>query len=219
VNAPALLPSSLFSPPPQYQLSPSHLLTSLHSASVTSLALDGIERRYLLSADAHGLLCLYDTQPPLARPTASSPHTHGPLATSTVTTGRGSQYAVNAVCWYTVDTGLFVSGGHDGGVHLWDTNLFSISHTFRLSGAVSVTSLAMSGVGHLHHLIAVGSSEPTVRLCDVNSGGFAQTLIGHRAEVTTACWTPFSEYVLVTGSVDMVSSTTAAQHASRLDTR
>ncbi len=31
-------------------------------------------------------------------------------------------YMVSAVAWYPQDTGLFVSGGHDHHVKLWDTN-------------------------------------------------------------------------------------------------
>ena len=111
---------------------------------------------------------------------------------------------MNGLCWYPVDTGMFITGGTDGKVHTWDTNTFSISHSFTLRDA-SVNAVAMSGVSAAHSLIAVSSTDSNVRLCDLQSAGFAHTLIGHMAEVTTAAWTPFSEFLLVTGSVDQVS--------------
>lgn len=35
---------------------------------------------------------------------------------------RSHRYMVRCVCWYPVDTGLFVTGGADSAVKLWDTN-------------------------------------------------------------------------------------------------
>ena len=200
-----LLPPSLpllssAAPPPQYALSASHIFHSLHASSVTSLALESIESRYLLSADSHGLIALYDTLPPLQPGADPVP----PLSTSTVTTGRGAHYAVNSLCWYPVDTGAFLTGGNDGKVHTWDTNSFAITHSFTVREA-QVNGVAMSGVSAQHALVAVVSSDHNVRLVDLHSAGFAHTLIGHAAEVTTVAWTPFSEFLLVTGSVDKVS--------------
>ena len=245
---PSALSASLLSPPLSrpFHLSASHRLTSLHSASVTSLAVDGVESRYLLSADTHGLVALYDTQPNLARQRTdggtSAEESGGgqdahstagsgggyvsshPLSSSTVTrstavagVGVGAGAAgssVNSCIWYPVDTGLFVTGGQDGGVHVWDTNAFCVEATFSMRDA-AVNSVAMSplAAASTHSLIAVASTDLNVRLCDVNSGGFAHTLIGHAAEVTCVCWTPFSEFILATASVDRVGQTeTHSQH-------
>ena len=247
VSPPALSASVLVTSSAPFQLSGSHRLTSLHAASISSLAVDAVEWRYLLSADSHGKLALYDTQPTLVRPPAelsradgssgadgsidrtvaepavvSCGPTHGwyvshPLSSSTVSVRRpagggvgGS--SINSVAWYPVDTGMFVSGGQDGGVNVWDTNAFTIEATFTMRDA-AVNSVAMSplAAASSHSLIAVASTDLNVRLCDVSSGGFAHTLIGHQAEVTTVCWTPFSEFILATASVDRVS---AASHPS-----
>ena len=215
-----------------FQLSATHRLHSRHSAAVTSLSCEGVEWRYLLSADSHGLLALYDTQPALHRPhidsehvthpssesghIASAAHQSGqcwyvshPLSTSTVTRSVGGEVggsSVNSVVWYPVDTGMFVSGGQDGGVHVWDTNTFSVEATFTMrDAAVNSVSMSPLAAASTHSLIAVGSTDLNVRLCDVSSGGFAHTLIGHQAEVTCVCWTPFSEFLLATSSVDRVS--------------
>jgi DNA excision repair protein ERCC-8 len=41
-----------------------------------------------------------------------------------------------------------------------------------------------------------------MRLCDMKSGAFSHTLIGHKADVWTLAWSPRSEYMLASGSVD-----------------
>lgn len=226
--SPSSLCASQLSCAPPFHLSASHRLTSLHSASLTSLAVDAVEWRYLLSADAHGLLALYDTQPTLSRPqldsTAAQTESTGgsgggwyashPLTSSTVSRpgpgggggGLGGS-SVNSVVWYPVDTGLFVTGGQDGGVHVWDTNSFSVEASFTMrDAAVNCVAMSPLAAASTHSLIAVASTDLNVRLCDVHSGGFAHTLIGHQAEVTCACWTPFSEFILATASVDRVST-------------
>lgn len=237
--SPASLCTALLSTAAPFQLSSSHRLTSFHSANISSLAVDGVECRYLLSADSHGLLALYDTQPTLVRPstdTSAAADSNGsvdsacdatwssarswyvshPLTSSSVSrpaAGGGGVSgvvvggsSVNSVIWYPVDTGMFVSGGQDGGVHIWDTNAFSVEATFTMrDAAVSCVAMSPLAAATTHSLIAVGSTDINVRLCDVNSGGFAHTLIGHQAEVTSVCWTPFSEFILATASVDRVS--------------
>ena len=209
---------SLLSASAPFQLSASHRLTSLHSAAIGSLAVDGVESRYLLSADTHGVLALYDTQPVLVSPSTGSSgsgsgsggrYVSHPLSSSTVSRPGGGGVggsSVNSVVWYPVDTGMFVSGGQDGGVRVWDTNTFVVEATFTMRDA-AVNSVAMSplAAASTHSLVAVGSTDLNVRLCDVNSGGFAHTLIGHQAEITSVCWTPFSEFILATASVDRVS--------------
>ena len=211
VLRPSLLPVALSSSCPPYHLSSTHLLHSLHTTSITSLALESVECRYLLSADTHGLIALYDTLTPLLpHPTHTpsptprpTPTPTPPLSTSSLTTHRGHGSSINALCWYPVDTGMFMAGGTDGLLHTFDTNTFTSTHHFTLRNA-SINAVAMSGVSAAHALVAVASSDPHVRLCDLTSGGFAHTLIGHGGEVTTVAWTPFSEFLLVTGSFDRV---------------
>lgn len=42
---------------------------------------------------------------------------------------------------------------------------------------------AMSSIATTHMLIAAGSTDVQVRLCDIASGAFTHTLSGHRGEV------------------------------------
>lgn len=49
---------------------------------------------------------------------------------------------------------------------------------FKMPGKVYKT--AMSALSTSHMLIAVGSEDVQVRLCDIASGAFSHTLSGHR---------------------------------------
>ena len=53
-----------------------------------------------------------------------------------------------------------------------------------------------------------------VKLCDAASGGFTHTLVGHREGVWAACWSPTSEWHLITGGCDgqVLSTARGATH-------
>ena len=51
------------------------------------------------------------------------------------------------------------------------------------------------------HLVA-GSLDPKIRLCDIQSGGSAQMLVGHRDAVLAVAWSPVEEYVLASAGRD-----------------
>ncbi|MCH89556.1 DNA excision repair protein ERCC-8-like protein, partial [Trifolium medium] len=65
-----------------------------------------------------------------------------------------------------------------------------------------VYKTAMSTLSTSHTLIAVGTEDVQVRLCDITSGAFAHTLSGHRDGVMTVEWSASSEWVLITGGCD-----------------
>lgn len=52
---------------------------------------------------------------------------------------------------------------------------------FKMPGKVYGSS--MSSIATTHMLIAAGSSDIQVRLCDIASGAFTHTLTGHRGEI------------------------------------
>ncbi|CAM9968086.1 unnamed protein product, partial [Hapterophycus canaliculatus] len=101
---------------------------------------------------------------------------------------------------YPVDTGLFVSGAMDGVVKVWDTNTLGVVLEFDFKD--KVFAAAMSAMTGQHNLIAVGSDSPQARLCDIRSGAFAHALSGHSEAVWACKWSPKSEFLLATGSVD-----------------
>lgn len=51
---------------------------------------------------------------------------------------------------------------------------------FKMPGKVYGT--AMSSIAKAHMLIAAGSADVQVRLCDIASGAFTHTLSGHRGK-------------------------------------
>lgn len=57
---------------------------------------------------------------------------------------------------------------------------------FKLPGKVYRT--AMSPLATSHMLIAAGTEDVQVRLCDIASGAFAHTLSGHRGMFISLCF-------------------------------
>ncbi|GAQ85546.1 putative WD-40 repeat family protein [Klebsormidium nitens] len=180
-------------------LSTSKEISSGHRSGVTSLQVDNTEQRYLLSGASDGSLAVHDTQVP-TKYEQDGTAVHERLFKIDKRTEGAHQYAVSSVSWYPIDTGLFVSGSFDDTVKCWDTNTLQVEMTFSLPA--KVFAVAMSPVAVTHTLIAVGSGDTRVRLCDVSSGGFAHSLAGHRDAVWAVTWSLSSEFVLMTGGCD-----------------
>lgn len=65
--------------------------------------------------------------------------------------------------------------------------IFQVEIQFKLPGKVH--GVAMSSVSTTHMLIAAGTEDVQVRLCDMASGAFTHTLSGHRGilQILFAC--------------------------------
>ena len=167
-----------------------------HTHNINDLDVDRSEHRYLLSAGGDGLVSVFDVSCPLNRRGFIAAPLHPTAA------GRDHGAAVGCVQWYPFDTGMFVSGGAEGRVMLWDTNRLQAAHSFSL-GAGPVHAARMSGIATTHSLVATGShASPNVRLCDPNSGALTHTLLGHSAPVTAIDWSPADEFLLASGGQD-----------------
>ena len=70
------------------------------------------------------------------------------------------------------------------------------------AGRCAGRSAAGSSLAESHALVAVGTGQPQVRLCDPNSGNVTHTLTGHREAVWATRWMRGSEWVLATGGND-----------------
>lgn len=92
-----------------------------------------------------------------------------------------------------------MTGGFDKKMCVWDTNEVVMVHAFRF--ASDVKAVKISPV-HPQSLVAVGSGEREVSLCDLRLGETAQVLSGHTASVTALAWSPGNEYCLVSGASD-----------------
>lgn len=60
--------------------------------------------------------------------------------------------------------------------------LLQVVMDFKMPG--KVYGMAMSAIATTHMLIAAGSEDVQVRLCDIASGAFTHTLSGHRGKIS-----------------------------------
>ncbi|GAB4839304.1 WD repeat-containing protein ATCSA-1 [Ancistrocladus abbreviatus] len=174
-------------------------IVSPHRGAVNSLQVDLTEGRYLLSGASDASAAVFDVQ-------RASEHDGGLIARHKCIFvvdkhhQHGHKYAVSSAIWYPIDTGLFITGSYDHYVNVWDTNTTQVVMSFKMPGKVYRT--AMSPLATSHMLLAAGSEDVQVRLCDIASGAFAHTLSGHRDGVMTVEWSKSSEWVLITGGCD-----------------
>ncbi|AEE30882.1 Transducin/WD40 repeat-like superfamily protein [Arabidopsis thaliana] len=96
-----------------------------------------------------------------------------------------------------------LSGAADGSAAVFDVQRatdYEAVVDFKMPGKVYRT--AMSSMAMSHTLIAAGTEDVQVRLCDIASGAFSHTLSGHRDGVMSVEWSTSSEWVLYTGGCD-----------------
>lgn len=175
-------------------------LVSPHKGAINSIQVDLIEGRYLLSGASDGSTALFDIQQATDYEGGGMVARHKSLFVVDKQHEHGHKFAVSSAIWYPIDTGLFITGSFDHDVKVWDTNTTQVVMDFKMPGKVYGT--AMSSVATTHMLIAVGSADVQVRLCDIASGAFTHTLSGHRDGVMTLEWSTSSEWILVTGGCD-----------------
>ncbi|XP_050264819.1 WD repeat-containing protein ATCSA-1-like [Quercus robur] len=175
-------------------------IVSPHRASINSLQVDLTEGRYLLSGAADASAAVYDVQRATDYEAGGLIAKHKCLFVVDKQHEHGHKYAISSAIWYPVDTGLFITGSHDHHINVWDTNTTQVVMNFKMPGKVYRT--AMSSLATTHMLIAAGTEDVQVRLCDIASGAFSHTLSGHRDGVMTVEWSTSSEWVLVTGGCD-----------------
>ncbi|KAG2698981.1 hypothetical protein I3760_07G172400 [Carya illinoinensis] len=182
------------------QLSNHKDIVSPHRGSINSLQVDLTEGRYLLSGASDASAAVHDVQRATDYEAGGLIAKHKCIFVIDKKHERGHKYAISSAIWYPVDTGLFITGSYDHHINVWDTNSTQVVMNFKMPGKVYRT--AMSSVATSHMLIAAGTEDVQVRLCDIASGAFAHTLSGHRDGVISVEWSTSSEWVLVTGGCD-----------------
>ncbi|GLU15935.1 hypothetical protein SLE2022_323870 [Rubroshorea leprosula] len=175
-------------------------IVSPHRGAINSLQVDLTEGRYLLSAASDASAAVYDIQRATDYEGAGLIAKHKSIFSVDKQHGNGHKYAISSAIWYPVDTGLFITGSYDHYIKVWDTNTTQVVMDFKMPGKVYRT--AMSPLATSHMLIAAGTEDVQVRLCDIASGAFAHTLSGHRDGVMTVEWSASSEWILITGGCD-----------------
>ncbi|KAL8487668.1 hypothetical protein ACS0TY_024114 [Phlomoides rotata] len=182
------------------QLSNCKEIVSSHRGSVNSLQVDLIESRYLLAGASDATVAVYDIQRATDFEGRGLIAKHKSLLTINKHHEHGHKYAISSAIWYPIDTGMFVTGSYDHHINVWDTNTAQVVMNFKMPGKVYRN--AMSPIARSHMLIAAGTEDVQVRLCDMGTGAFAHTLSGHRDGVMSLEWSTSSEWVLVTGGCD-----------------
>ncbi|KAE9603626.1 putative transcription factor WD40-like family [Lupinus albus] len=182
------------------QLSNHKDIVSSHKGSINSLQIDYSEGRYLLSAASDSTVAVYDIQRPTNYEGCGVISKHTSIFVVDKQHESGHKYAVSSAIWYPIDTGLFITASYDHHINVWDTNTTKVVVNFKMPGKVYKT--AMSTLATSHMLIAAGTEDVQVRLCDIASGAFAHTLSGHRDGVMNVEWSTSSEWVLITGGCD-----------------
>lgn len=95
---------------------------------------------------------------------------------------------------------MFFTGSFDGVVAGWDANERRRVVSFDMTD--KIYAVGMSPVSTSHALVACGTSDPRVRLCDPASGNVTHTFAGHRDAVWAVEWTRGCEWILATGGCD-----------------
>ena len=101
--------------------------------------------------------------------------------------GAGLGGGVLSAVWYAGDPGLFVTGSANHWVRVWDSRRQEPARSWPLDSAVY--SVHMSPTRQ-HALLAVGSADERIRLCDVRTGASTHMLIGHSDRVLCCRWSP-----------------------------
>lgn len=109
--------------------------------------------------------------------------------------------SVTTVAWYPVDSGMFLTGGMDGVVKIWDCEAFTPAEEFDVAEHVYCATFPGCAT-QSHALVAVGTDESSIILCDLNQGVATHRLCGHKGAVLSVAWSPFDEHVFASGGSD-----------------
>ncbi|CAI9536397.1 unnamed protein product [Staurois parvus] len=168
----------------------------MHENGINALDIEPVEGRYMLSGGSDGIIVIYDLENLSKKPSYT--------CRALCKVGKGHpdvhKFSVETVHWYPHDTGIFTSSSFDKTLKIWDTNSLKLAEVFQFDG--TVYSHHISPLATKHSLIAVGTKNPKVQLCDLKSGSCSHILQGHRGEVLSVCWSPRYDFILATASAD-----------------
>ncbi|XP_043102958.1 DNA excision repair protein ERCC-8 isoform X2 [Puntigrus tetrazona] len=168
----------------------------IHGNGINTIDIEVIDGRYMLSGGSDGVIVIYDLENNSKKPQYTCKAIH--------TVGRSSRhvhkFSVETVQWYPHDTGMFVSSSFDKTMKVWDTETLKPAEEFQFGG--NVYCHHMSPIARKHSLVAVGTKDPKVQLCDLKSGSRIHILQGHRGEILSVRWSPRYEHILATASTD-----------------
>ncbi|PGH27026.1 hypothetical protein AJ80_01211 [Polytolypa hystricis UAMH7299] len=172
-----------------------------HKAGVNVLATDPYEKRYMLSGGADASIHLWD----LESRNSELNHVHKSTASVTKSSNPSAHtHALTSLSIYPFDPtpSTILTTSHDTTLKLSSLTPPSILpvHTFSLHSTPYSHSFSAHPSSLL--LVAVGTSEKSVRLLDMRSGLSTHALPGHNSAVLSVSWAPHREYLLSSASTD-----------------
>ncbi|KAJ2872067.1 hypothetical protein GGH93_004330 [Coemansia aciculifera] len=178
-------------------LSETKRMARAHSAAVHSLAIDNIEHRYLLSTGADISIQLYDLNN--FEQTATCSRQVAPTSQIAANTASTHTRLVSGIDWYPLDNGMFTTSSFDHTLRVWDAESMTEACQFDLESRVFSHCMSYTGG---HALIAATDESAHIRLCDLRTGSFAQSLLAHHSGSMAAAWSPEQPFVLASGGID-----------------
>ncbi|PYH40740.1 WD repeat protein [Aspergillus saccharolyticus JOP 1030-1] len=172
-----------------------------HKAGVKVLAIDQNDGRFMISGGADPSIHLWD----LESRGSELNHVHRSVASVNKTTHEDAHtHTITSISIYPFDPtpSTILTTSHDGTLKLSALTSEAILpvHTFNLD--CTPYAHAMSSHPGAPPLIAVGTSEKTVRLLDLRSGLSTHGLPGHESAVLSVAWAPHQPHILATSSTD-----------------
>jgi WD40 repeat protein len=140
-------------------------IISGHQGALSSLDVEDIESRYLLTGGSDCKVCLYDLEDQTRGETGARTSTC--LSSSTRDEQNGHLYAISAVHWYPTDLESFFTSSFDGKMNVWETETFEVAGSFQLGSKVYDCAIHPQ---NYHSLVACATEKSGIRLCDLNSG-------------------------------------------------
>eukprot|EP00736_Rhodelphis_marinus_P003662 Rmarinus@m.21955 len=181
-------------------------VVSCHGGPITRLDIDRSEGRYLLTSGTDAVIGLYDTVAGCGSDAVGKQGARlvfqplGRLQKVKTSSENGHLFCVTSVGWYPSDTGMFYSSSMDKTVKVWDTNHLHAVATFPLDSRALCA--CMSPIAQRHSLIAVGTADSAIRLCDLRTATFSHSLIGHRGAIQALAWSTSDENCLASGCIN-----------------
>uniref|UniRef100_A0A3Q3G6A8 DNA excision repair protein ERCC-8 n=1 Tax=Kryptolebias marmoratus TaxID=37003 RepID=A0A3Q3G6A8_KRYMA len=155
------------------KLNPDRDVDRVHGNGINTIDIETIEGRYMLSGGADGVIVIYD----LENYSRKLQYSCKALCTVGRSNRHVHKFSVETVQWYPYDTGMFVSSSFDKTMKVWDTDTLKPADVFEFEG--NVYSHHLSPIARKHSLIAVGTTNPKIQLCDLKSGSRIHVLQGH----------------------------------------
>ncbi|KAJ2003321.1 hypothetical protein H4R26_003136 [Coemansia thaxteri] len=179
-------------------LSETKRVAHAHSSSIHSTAIESTESRFMVSAGDDFSIKLYDLNS--FETTATCTRKISPSASSAT---PAHNRRISCVEWYPVDNGMFTTSSLDHTLKVWDSGSLAEACVFDLESRVFCHRMSPTGA---HALIAVADESAYMRLCDLRTGSFAQSLLAHHSGSMAVAWSPAQSFALVSGGNDGVLS-------------